>query len=211
MFRELSRRCFAAAYDTINGPAERAGLRERRRTLLARAAGATIEIGAGTGLNLPHYPAAVGRLVLVEPDPHMRRRLRAHARGPGRVTEILDASAEQLPFPDSSFDTAVVTFALCSVPEEQRALAEIARVLRPGGRLLFLEHVRSADPKVAARQDKRPFPYPLIGCHPNRATLEAIEASPLTVESVLRGEVPKVPRVESPMIVGSARRPAPGV
>ncbi|GAA1214385.1 class I SAM-dependent methyltransferase [Kitasatospora nipponensis] len=209
MFQELSRRCFAAAYDTINGPAERAGLRERRRDLLARASGATIEIGAGTGLNLPHYPAAVDRLVLVEPDPHMRRRLRAHAAGLERSTEILDASVERLPFPDATFDTAVVTFALCSVPEEQVALAEIARVLRPGGRLLFLEHVRSGDPKVAAKQDSRPFPYPLIGCHPNRATLEAIEASPLTVESVLRGVVPKVPKVESPMIVGSARRPAP--
>ncbi|WP_033823684.1 class I SAM-dependent methyltransferase [Kitasatospora sp. MBT63] len=208
MFQELARHCFAAAYDTINGPAERAGLRERRRTLLARADGATVEIGAGTGLNLPHYPAAVTRLVLVEPDPHMRRRLRARAGGLDRAVEILDASAEQLPLPDSSFDTAVVTFALCSVAEEQSVLAEIARVLRPGGRLLFLEHVRSADPEVAAKQDRRPFPYPLIGCYPNRATLEAIEASPLTVESVFRGEVPKVPRVESPMIVGTARRPA---
>ncbi|MFC1436425.1 class I SAM-dependent methyltransferase [Streptacidiphilus sp. N1-3] len=209
MFQELSRRCFAAAYDAINGPAERAGLRERRRSLLAQATGVTIEIGAGTGLNLPYYPAAVTRLVLVEPDPHMRRRLRAHAERLGRTTEILDARAERLPFPDSVFDTAVVTFALCRVPQEQSALAEIARVLRPGGELLFLEHVRSTDPKVAAKQDKRPFPYPLIGCHPNRATLDAIEASPLTVESVLHGEVPKVPRVESPMIVGSARRPVP--
>lgn len=207
MFQELSRRCFAAAYDTINGPAERAGLRERRRSLLAQAAGVTIEIGAGTGLNLPYYPAEVTRLVLVEPDPHMRHRLRAHVAGLERTAEILDASVEQLPFPDSSFDTAVVTFALCSVPEEQSALTEIARVLAPGGKLLFLEHVRSADPRIAAKQGKRPFPYPLIGCHPNRATLDAIEASPLTVESVLRGEVPKVPKVESPMIVGTARRP----
>lgn len=209
MFQELSRRCFAAVYDTVNGPAERAGLRERRRSLLAQATGATIEIGAGTGLNLPYYPAAVTGLTLVEPDRHMRRRLRARAAGLGRATEILDGSAERLPFPDASFDTAVVTFALCSVPEERSALAEIARVLRPGGRLLFLEHVRSTDPKIAARQDERPFPYPLIGCHPNRATLDAIEGSPLTVESVLHGEVPKVPKVESPMIVGTARRPVP--
>jgi ubiquinone/menaquinone biosynthesis C-methylase UbiE len=207
MFQRLSRRCFAAVYDTICRPAERAGLREQRHSLLAGATGATIEIGAGTGLNLSHYPAAVTRLVLVEPDPDMRRRLRAHARKLGRETEILDASVERLPFPDASFDTAVVTFALCSVPDEQTALAEIARVLTPGGKLLFLEHVRSTDPKLSAKQDRRPFPYPQIGCHLNRATLDAIEASPFTVDSVVHGEVPKVPEVESPMIVGMARRP----
>ena len=121
---------------------------------------------------------------------------------------MLDATAAQLPFPDASFDTAVVTFTLCSVPDEQSALSEITRVLAPGGRLLFFEHVRSADPRIAARQDKIPFPYPLIGCHPNRDTLREIEASPLAVESVRAGELPKAPEIERPMIVGTARRPA---
>jgi ubiquinone/menaquinone biosynthesis C-methylase UbiE len=143
-----------------------AGVREQRRDLLAQATGATIEIGAGTGLSLPHYPQAVTRLVLIEPDAHMRRRLRSRASRLGRDAEIFDATASQLPFPDSSFDTAVVIFTLCSVPDEQAALNEITRVLVPGGRLLFFEHVRSADPHLAARQDKNPFPYPLIGCHP---------------------------------------------
>jgi hypothetical protein len=82
-----------------------------------------------------------------------------------------------------------------------------ARILVPGGRLLFLEHVRSADPGIAAKQDRRPFPYPLIGCHPNRDTLREIEASPLTVESVRTGELPKAPKIERPMIAGAARRP----
>jgi len=200
--------CYAATYDLFNGPAERAGLREQRRDLLAQATGATIEIGAGTGLNLPHYPPAVTRLALIEPDPHMSRRLRRHAARPGREVEIRSASADRLPFPDASFDTAVVSFTLCSVPDEQAALREITRVLAPGGRLLFLEHVRSADPRIAAKQDKVPFPYPLIGCHPNRDTLREIKASPLTVESVRAGELPKAPKIERPMIVGTARRPA---
>jgi ubiquinone/menaquinone biosynthesis C-methylase UbiE len=199
---------YAAMYDLFNGPAERAGLREQRRDLLAQATGATIEIGAGTGLNLPHYPPAVTRLALIEPDPHMSRRLRRRATRLGRDAEILDATCDQLPFPDASFDTAVVTFTLCSVPDEQAALSEITRVLVPGGRLLFLEHVRSADPRVAAKQDKMPFPYPLIGCHPNRDTLREITASPLIVESVRGGELPKAPEIERPMIVGTAHRPA---
>jgi ubiquinone/menaquinone biosynthesis C-methylase UbiE len=90
----------------------------------------------------------------------------------------------------------------------QVALREITRVLAPGGRLLFLEHVRSADPHIAAKQDKAPFPYPLIGCHPNRDTLREIKASPLAVESVRAGELPKTPEIERPMIMGTARRPA---
>lgn len=199
---------YAATYDLFNGPAERAGLRQQRHDLLAGATGATIEIGAGTGLNLTHYPPAVTRLTLIEPDPHMSGRLRRRATRLGRDAEILDATADRLPFPDASFDTAVVTFTLCSVPDEQAVLSEITRVLVPCGRLLFLEHVRSADPRIAARQDKIPFPYPLIGCHPNRDTLREIKASPLAVESVRAGELPKAPKIERSMIVGTARRPA---
>jgi ubiquinone/menaquinone biosynthesis C-methylase UbiE len=206
MLKRLFRWLYAAMYDLLNGPAERTGLREQRHDLLAQATGATIEIGAGTGLNLPHYPSAITRLALIEPDPHMSRRLRRRAARLGRDAEILGATADQLPFPDASFDTAVVTFTLCSVPDEQAALREITRVLAPGGRLLFFEHVRSADPGIAAQQDKLPFPYPLIGCHPNRDTLREIRASALTVESVRAGELPKAPKIERPMIVGTARR-----
>jgi ubiquinone/menaquinone biosynthesis C-methylase UbiE len=138
----------------------------------------------------------------------MSRRLRRRATRLGRDAEIFAATAGRLPFPDASFDTAVVTLTLCSVPDQQAALSEITRVLAPGGRLLFLEHVRSADPRIAAKQDKIPFPYPLIGCHPNRDTLAAITASPLALESVRAGEVPKAPQIERPMIVGTARRVA---
>ena len=120
--------------------------------------------------------------------------------------EIIDAPAEHLPFPDATFDTAVVTLVLCSVPDQEAALVEIARVLKADGCLLFLEHVRSDDPKVARSQDRiRPL-YNLVGCNPNRATLAAIQASPLTIEAVRHGEVPKAPKVERPLIVGTARR-----
>jgi len=191
---------YAAIYDRIFSGAERAGLSEDRHALLAQAAGATIEIGAGTGLNLSHFPPAVTRLCLVEPDPSMRKRLYRRASGRDGV-EIVDARAEALPFPDGSFDTAVVTFALCSVAD-----AEIARVLRPGGRLLFLEHVRDTDPKMARKQDHPVFLYSWIGCHPNRDTLTAISRAPFEVTAVRHGEVPKAPRVERPMIVGAASR-----
>lgn len=204
----MMRRLFAALYDTVSKGSEAAGLREERARLLSAAAGATLEIGAGTGLNLEHYPEAVTRLVLVEPDRHMRRRLGKRLEGLDRSAEIVDASVERLPFPDATFDTAVVTYVLCSVPDQGEALVEIARVLKPNGRFLFLEHVRSADPRLARRQDRiRPL-YNLVGCNPNRDTLARIESSTLTVESVKHGEVPKAPKVERPMIAGTARRSA---
>jgi ubiquinone/menaquinone biosynthesis C-methylase UbiE len=198
---------YAAIYDRITSGSERAGLSEERRSLLAQADGATIELGAGTGLNLSHFPPTVTRLCLVEPDPDMRRRLRRRADGRDDV-EIVDARAEALPFPDASFDTAVVTFALCSVADPDTALAEIARVLRPGGRLLFLEHVRDTDPTIARKQTHPVFLYSWIGCHPDRDTLSAISRAPFEVTTVRHGEVPKAPRVERPMIVGMAARSA---
>jgi len=204
----MIRRLFAALYDTIGKGSEEAGMRDERRRLIAEAQGATIEIGAGTGLNLQHYPDAVTRLVLVEPDRHMRARLERRVHELSPTAEIVDATADRLPFRDATFDTAVVTFVLCSVPEQQSALSEIARVLKPDSRLLFLEHVRSEDPKVAKWQDRVRPVYNLFDCNPNRATLAAIAASPFEVESVRQGEVPKAPKVERPMIVGVARRKA---
>jgi len=202
----IRRRLFAAFYDRVSKGSEEAGLREERRQLLGAASGATLEIGAGTGLNLDHYPAAVTRLVLAEPDEHMRRRLARRVGEARPSTEIVEGGVERLPFPDESFDTVVVTFVLCSVPEQEAALAEVARVLKPGGRLLFLEHVRSDDEQVAKWQDRVTPLYNLVGCHPNRDTLSAIEASALVLETVEHGDVPKAPKVERPLIVGMARR-----
>src|SRR3954452_11207404 len=202
----IRRRLFAAFYDRVSKGSEEAGLREERRQLLGAAEGATLEIGAGTGLNLEHYPAAVTRLVLAEPDEHMRRRLARRVAEVSPSSEIVDESAERLPFPDGSFDTVIVTFVLCSVPQQEAALAEVTRVLKPGGRLLFLEHVRSDEEQVAKWQDRMRPLYNVVGCNPNRDTLAAIDASALTVETVKHGEIPKAPRVERPLIVGSARR-----
>jgi ubiquinone/menaquinone biosynthesis C-methylase UbiE len=202
----IRRRVFAALYDRVSKGSEEAGLREERRQLLAAAAGATLEIGAGTGLNLEHYPEAVTRLVLAEPDEHMRRRLARRVSEVRPSTEIVAAGVEGLPFPDGSFDTVVVTFVLCSVPQQEAALAEVTRVLKPGGRLLFLEHVRSDDEKLAKWQDRITPLYNVVGCNPNRDTLAAIEASALAVETVKHGEIPKAPKVERPLIAGTARR-----
>jgi ubiquinone/menaquinone biosynthesis C-methylase UbiE len=202
----MMRRLFAAMYEKVSKGSEDAGLREERRQLLRAAGGATIEIGAGTGLNVPHYPDGVTRLVFAEPDRHMRARLGRRVAETQLDAEVVDAAAERLPFAEGTFDTAVVTLVLCSVDDQPAALQEIARVVKPGGKLLFLEHVRSDDAKVARSQDRiRPF-YNLVGCNPNRSTLAAIEASPFTVEAVRHGEVPKAPKFERPMIVGIALR-----
>src|SRR5215472_7035779 len=179
-------RLYAFMYDRISRGSEAAGLQRERVALLAQARGNTVEIGAGTGLNLDHYPPTVTHLTLVEPDRHMRKRLRQ------RVAQIR---------PDAA---VVVTFVLCSVADQNAALAEITRVLRPGGQLLFLEHVRDTDPQIADKQDHAPFLYSWIGCHPNRATLEAITHSPLSVVNVRHGQVPKAPVIERPMVVGVA-------
>src|ERR1700716_2711482 len=199
---------FAALYDRMVAANERAGLDDRRAELLAGASGATLELGAGTGLNLRHYPAAVTDLVLTEPARHMARRLRARVAKAGRQAEVVDAPAERLPFEDARFDTAVVTLVLCTVRDPARALDEIARVLKPGGRLLFLEHVRTHDARLARWQDRleRPWGWVAGGCHPNRDTVAALNASPLNVESVQRGEMPKTPPLVKPLIAGAAVR-----
>jgi ubiquinone/menaquinone biosynthesis C-methylase UbiE len=202
---------FAAMYDRLMAGTERAGLADRRAELVAAARGATLELGAGTGLNLRHYPAAVTDLVLAEPDRHMARRLRARLSEAGRPAEVVEAPAERLPFEDGRFDTVVVTLVLCTVRDPARALDEIARVLKSGGRLLFLEHVRAPNGTRLARwQDRleRPWGWFGAGCHPNRDTIAALDASPLSVESADRGELPKAPPIVRPLVAGVAVRDA---
>jgi ubiquinone/menaquinone biosynthesis C-methylase UbiE len=202
-------RLAAAGYDWFLSGSERAGLSDLRRDLVSSATGRTIEIGAGTGLNLAYYPD-LDELVLVEPDRHMAKRLRDRVTGSLRVAQVVQAPGEALPLPDAAFDTAVVTLVLCTAPEPDRVLAEIARVLVPGGRLLFMEHVRSDDPGLARWQDRLHRPWKAFGngCHCNRTTLATIEASPFEVESVEHGEFPKAPPLVRPLIVGTAHAPA---
>jgi ubiquinone/menaquinone biosynthesis C-methylase UbiE len=203
---------FAAIYDRMLKGTEEAGLRETRAELLAGARGRTLELGAGTGLNLEHYPAAVDELVMTEPDPHMARRLRtriADAGHAGLTIEIVECDAEALPFADASFDTVVSTLVLCTVEEPDRAVHEAARVLRPGARLLFLEHVRSEDSRLARWQDRleRPWGFVAAGCHPNRPTSATLGDSPLEIESLETGRLPKSPPIVRPLISGVAVRP----
>ncbi|HET9162230.1 MAG TPA: class I SAM-dependent methyltransferase [Solirubrobacterales bacterium] len=199
-------RGFAALYDRAFEATEDAGLREMRREVLAAASGRTIDLGAGTGANLDLYPAAVTDLVLAEPDPHMLRQLRVKVGEKGVAAELSDASAEDLPFADASFDTAIFTLVLCTVPNPERALAETARVLKPGGRLLFLEHVRAEDPGLARWQDRLEKPWRFVGdgCHCNRDTVANIEASPFSIEQVDHGKLPKAPPLVRPLVRGSA-------
>jgi len=200
-------RLFASMYERLMADTEEAGMRDRRRELLAGARGRTVELGAGTGLNFAHYPEAVDELILTEPFPPMAGRLRERT---GDAATVIEAPADRLPIPDASVDTVVSTLVLCTVDDVPATLAEVARVLKPGGRLLFAEHVRSEDPKLARWQDRleRPWKFVGHGCHPNRDTVAAISASPLEIEPVERGELPKAPPIARPLVVGSARMPA---
>jgi ubiquinone/menaquinone biosynthesis C-methylase UbiE len=203
---------FARGFDRFNRGAENAGLREKRRALLARARGRTLELGAGTGVNIGLYPDSLTELVLTEPDGHMRHQLERKLAALGRPAEVVDATADRLPFPDASIDTAVATLVFCTVPDPGTALSEIERVLKPGGSLLFLEHVRADKPGAARWQDRleRPWGWFGRGCHPNRDTLATLKRSGLELVEVEHGRIAKVPRVVRPLIVGEARRPQRG-
>jgi len=158
-----------------------------RRLVVPEARGEVLEIGVGTGLNLALYdPAAVRRVVGVEPDPHMLRRAREKAAAVRLPVELHEASAERLPFPAEHFDTAVVTWSLCTIPDPAAALAEVRRVLRPGGRLLFIEHTRSKQPGVARVQRwMTPVWARLLGgCHLDRPAVDLVDASGLALEGV---------------------------
>jgi len=199
-------RAFSTFYDRGFEATEEAGLREMRRELLAQARGRVLELGAGTGLNLELYPEAVEALTLTEPDPHMIKQLREKLASSEREAELVEAPAERLPFPDDSFDTAVVTLVLCTVPDPAASLAEIKRVLKPGGRLLFLEHVRSRHPDLAKWQDRLEKPWRFLGdgCHCNRDTVAAIGAAGFDLGEVERGALPKAPPIVRPLARGSA-------
>jgi ubiquinone/menaquinone biosynthesis C-methylase UbiE len=177
-----------------------------RREALSRATARTIDVGAGTGANTGLYPDAVTDLVLAEPDPHMLRKLRERAPD----AEIVEAPAERLPFEGSSFDTAAFTLVLCTVPDPAAALEEVARILKPGGRLLFIEHVRSEEEALARWQDRleRPWRFAIDGCHCNLDTVSIIDASPFTVEGVEKSTLPKSPPLIKPLVIGSAIAPA---
>jgi ubiquinone/menaquinone biosynthesis C-methylase UbiE len=197
---------FSAGYDRVMARTERSCLAAHRTALLTQATGDVLEIGGGTGANLSYYGPGVTSLTVTEPEQPMVKRAQRHIdeRRPG--TLLLRAPAEDLPFDDDSFDAVVSTLVLCTVGDQPRALREARRVLRPGGRLLFIEHVRSDDAKVAKLQDRmRPINVRLAhGCQCNRPTLHRIRAAGFEVGELRQGELDHAPPWLRPLIVGSA-------
>jgi SAM-dependent methyltransferase len=197
---------FAMTYDRQIARTEKAGLRELRQQLLADAAGDVLEIGGGTGANLPFYGTAVRSLTLTEPETPMLRRLERRARDLAPQAIVLRAPAEDLPFDDDSFDVVVSTLVLCGVSDQPRALRQVGRVLRPGGTMLFIEHVRSDDTKLARHQDRmNPINRFVVGCDCNRPTFASMQHAGFTVARIEHRTMPKAPSFVSPLIVGSAR------
>jgi ubiquinone/menaquinone biosynthesis C-methylase UbiE len=195
----------ASMYDPFLALAERRGMATRRRALLARAHGRVLEVGAGTGLNLPHYPTGLDELVLSEPDPAMCGRLERRLARSGRAATVVSAGAEALPFADDAFDAVVATLVLCTVEDPAAAVREMRRVLAPGGCLLFVEHVRSASPRLARWQDllARPWAAFAQGCRCNAPT-EALLARELDLVRVERARWRGMPALVHPLVVGEA-------
>ena len=197
----LWNRVFAAAYDPLLARAEREGIAGARQELLAGARGRVLEIGAGTGLNVERYPANTD-VTYTEPDAHMAKRLRA------RGVDVVEAGAERLPFADNSFDTVVSTLVFCTVPDVAASLREVRRVLAPGGRLLFLEHVRAErGSKLERWQDRLHGPWHAIagGCNCNRDLLASLAAGSFAVEELRSESWRFMPPVVRPVVIGEAR------
>jgi ubiquinone/menaquinone biosynthesis C-methylase UbiE len=200
----------AAVYDRFMRGSEEACLAQWRAELLRDVSGAVLEVGAGTGVTLPHYPNSVTRLVLSEPDAHMRRKLEKKVNASAlRNVEISVAPLDSLPFRPGEFDAVVCSLVLCSVPEQPAALAAIARVLKPGGRLVFLEHVAADGRPGRLKWQRRIEPVwkHLAGnCHLTRRTEAAIAAAGFEIERIQRESIRKALPIVRPSIRGIARK-----
>ena len=195
-------RVHAAVYDRLSKAADAAGMAERRRRLLATARGVVLEVGAGTGLNLRHYSDDVDRVVVLEPDAAMRRRMQANVQAAPVPVEVRPQGIDEAALDDDSFDTIVCTLVLCTVPDQGRALATLRRVLRPDGYLLFLEHVRDVGLRQRAQRVAAPVWRRLAaGCHLDRDTVNAIRDADMTVTDCDRYRISGLPHVQ-----GRARR-----
>jgi SAM-dependent methyltransferase len=202
---------FARVYERLAQRAEGRGGAEHRRKLLEGASGRVIELGAGSGANFAHYPATVSEVLAVEPEAHLRERAYANAaRAPVRVS-VCDGAAGGLPCESASYDVAVASLVLCTVPDQQDALAELFRAVRPGGELRFYEHVRAKHPtevRVQRFADATFWPHLAGGCHLARDTRSAIERAGFTIERCEQFAFsPSAYLPPAPHILGLARRP----
>jgi ubiquinone/menaquinone biosynthesis C-methylase UbiE len=201
----IGERIFAGMYDRFTAGTEKACFATHRRTLIGEARGDVLEIGGGTGANLSYYGLGAGTLTVTEPSRPMIRRLQRRIDERAPDARLLRAPAEDLPFEDDSFDVAVSTLVLCSVDDQPRALRELRRVLRPGGRLLFMEHVRSEEPRVARLQDRmNRINNFLVHCDCNRPTLDSISSGGFSIEKLERATIAKAPPFVGPLVVGVA-------
>ena len=202
---------FARLYEGIASTADRRGADEHRRKLLSGLVGRVIEVGAGNGANFPYYPASVEQVVAVEPEGYLRQQAEQTATlAPVPIT-ILEGLADELPGEEGSFDAGVAALVLCTVPDQGRALAELFRVIKPGGKLRFYEHVISRKPLPARLQrlaDATFWPRVFGGCHPTRNTGAAIERAGFVIERCERFPFRPAPLVTLPYILGVARRPS---
>ncbi len=197
----------ASFYDAAMRQVERACLDAWRTALLSRAEGEVLDVGAGTGANLGRFGPDAERITLAEPDRHMRRRLEARLSLEPRPTRVVAATAEALPFPDARFDTAVTTLVLCSVADLDRALGELRRVLRPGGQLLFIEHVAAEPGSPRRRWQARVEPLwkRVFGnCHLTRDTERAIAHAGFDLATIERETMHKALPLVRPTIRGRA-------
>ncbi|MGH3628162.1 MAG: class I SAM-dependent methyltransferase [Sciscionella sp.] len=202
---------FARLYGRFAPLGESAGSAAHRDELLASASGRVFEVGAGSGLCFGHYPYSVTEVVAAEPEPYLRHLATQAAAAAPVPIRVMDTDAEHLPFDDATFDVVVASLVLCSVPDQQRALREVRRVLRPGGELRIYEHIRSEDPRHARRQDRIAWIWPHLvgGCHPNRDTIAAITQVGLRVQACRRFEfrLGAACAPVSPHVIGVAVRP----
>jgi SAM-dependent methyltransferase len=199
---------FARVYQRLSGLMEReAG--EHRDELLAGLSGRVVEIGAGNGMNFRHYPSSVDEVVAMEPEPYLRERAEAAAAGAPVQVSVGDAAAYPLPLEPASVDAAVACLVLCTIPDQARALAELRRVLRPGGELRFMEHVRSERPRKARLQDRLDssgiWPRVAGGCHCARDTVATIESAGFSVERVRSFDLGPAWVHTNPHVLGVAR------
>jgi SAM-dependent methyltransferase len=198
---------FARVYARV-GHLMDAEISDHRQRLLAGLAGRVLEVGAGNGLNFPHYPATVSEVLAIEPEPYLRRLAQAAARQAPVPIRVTDGTAEALPIHEGAVDAVVASLVLCTIADPDLALAEVGRVLRPGGRLHFYEHVRADDPRLARWQDRleRPWGWLVGGCHPNRDTVAAISAAGLRVVQLDRFDLEAMPALARPHVLGVAQR-----